>query len=89
MEWNALFDQLEAAQLWTKISWYLGFPTLLLSGLYSYQLFSEHLHHLKEHPPKFIPYSHLRIRNKKFCFGDGDHTLFHNPLANPDPEEEA
>lgn len=41
--------------------------------------------HVKEHRPEYVPVEFLRVKRTPFPWGDGNHTLFHNPQRNPVP----
>ncbi|EDQ86945.1 uncharacterized protein MONBRDRAFT_38196 [Monosiga brevicollis MX1] len=58
---------------------YLGMVACVIIAYKSFFL-AEH-----EHAPEFKPWSHMRKRATKFPWGDGDHSLFHNPEANALP----
>ncbi|XP_072298854.1 cytochrome c oxidase subunit 6A2, mitochondrial [Eucyclogobius newberryi] len=67
------------ARTWKILSFVVAFPGVAVCMFNAY-LKGEH-----ENDSDFVPYSHLRIRTKKFPWGDGNHSLFHNPHANPLP----
>eukprot|EP00794_Sanderia_malayensis_P015186 gene15186-16751_t len=68
---------------WKNVSVLVALP--LCSYLfYKNIIVGEHI----EKPKEFIPYPHLRIRNKPFPWGDGDKSLFHNAEYNLGPDSE-
>ncbi|KYN45142.1 Cytochrome c oxidase subunit 6A1, mitochondrial [Trachymyrmex septentrionalis] len=73
--------------MWKRLSYFVGFPVILLAMVNSYL---NHQAHHNDERPEFVAYPHLRIRTKKFPWGDGNHSLFHNPKMNalPDGYEE-
>ncbi|XP_014250347.1 cytochrome c oxidase subunit 6A, mitochondrial-like [Cimex lectularius] len=66
--------------IYKALSLFLGIP--LMIGSTYVLLGPEHEH---ERQP-FVAYPHLRKREAKYPWGDGNRTLFHNPKVNPLPE---
>jgi len=71
-----------AAGFWKKLTFFGAVPLIAVTMVNAY------LGHEKEHhtPRKeFVDYAHLRIRTKPYPWGDGNHSLFHNPAYNALP----
>ncbi|XP_070489741.1 cytochrome c oxidase subunit 6A1, mitochondrial-like [Chironomus tepperi] len=72
-------------KLWKRLSFFVAIPAVGVCMLNTY------LEHQKEHAnghhqPPFVPYDYLRMRNKRFPWGEGNKSLFHNPHVNPLPD---
>ncbi|NP_001291041.1 cytochrome c oxidase subunit 6A, mitochondrial [Esox lucius] len=74
----------KAARTWKILSFVVALPGVAVCMLNMYLKMHEHAAHHVE--PEFVPYSHLRIRSKRFPWGDGNKSLFHNPEVNPLPD---
>ncbi|CCD23304.1 cytochrome c oxidase subunit VIa NDAI_0B02690 [Naumovozyma dairenensis CBS 421] len=73
--------------LWFKISVWVAAPAILLTALNTYFVekeHAEHRKHLSHVPDSEWPrdYEFLNMRQKPFFWGDGDKTLFWNPVVN-------
>ena len=64
---------------WKKAFFFGAIPVMVLGHINAFVL-AEH-----EERPEFKPYDHMYIRSKKFPWGDGNKSLFHNPHVNALP----
>jgi len=73
-----------STQTWRNLSLFVAVPCVALMTV-NVGLHMKHEWECPPERPEFIAYEHLRIRNKRFPWGDGQKTFFHNPHVNALP----
>jgi cytochrome c oxidase subunit 6a len=67
------------------MSFLVAVPGVIICYVNAHIKEKEEQEHMEKHRPEFVAYDHLRLRTKKFPWGDGNHSLFHNTKANALP----
>ncbi|XP_073813736.1 cytochrome c oxidase subunit 6A levy [Musca autumnalis] len=70
-------------KLWKRMTFFVAFPAVGLCMLNAYLGHQEHAHHGR---PEFVKYEYLAKRDKRFPWGEGNKSLFHNPHSNALPD---
>ncbi|SCU87795.1 LAMI_0D07514g1_1 [Lachancea mirantina] len=90
---NSQHHAKDTSGLWKKISFFVAAPAITLAAINTYFIEAEHAEHRKhlKHVPDSewpTPYEFQNIRSKPFFWGDGDKTLFWNPVVNRHIQDE-
>ncbi|KAJ8919259.1 hypothetical protein NQ315_003842 [Exocentrus adspersus] len=74
-------------KIYKLLTFVVGLPAILTVAS---MIFIKKRSHECEERPEFVPYEYLRRRTKRFPWGDGNKSFFHNPAVNalPDGYEE-
>uniref|UniRef100_A0A1A9ZC53 Cytochrome c oxidase polypeptide VIa n=1 Tax=Glossina pallidipes TaxID=7398 RepID=A0A1A9ZC53_GLOPL len=74
-------EQSGGHNMWKRLSIVLAIPIIGLSIVNAYLALQK-----REPRPSFVKYDHLGRREKRFPWGDGTKSLFHNPHTNALPK---
>nr|CAH0101832.1 unnamed protein product [Daphnia galeata] len=69
-------------KMWRTLTYVVALPGVALCMLNVYLGLDDAEAHSA---PPFVAYDYMRIRNKRFPWGDGQKSLFHNPHVNALP----
>jgi len=72
---------------WRSVFFFVAVPAIILGHVSAFQPMLFPSEGQDPHArPEFKEYSYLRIRTKKFCWGDGNHSFIHNSHFNALPD---
>ncbi|XP_050305334.1 cytochrome c oxidase subunit 6A1, mitochondrial-like [Anthonomus grandis grandis] len=69
-------------KIWKRLALFLALPSVIGGSVLLYLKKKS----APEERPPFVKYSFLRIRTKRYPWGDGQKSLFHNPKVNALPD---
>ncbi|XP_055328657.1 cytochrome c oxidase subunit 6A1, mitochondrial-like [Paramacrobiotus metropolitanus] len=72
--------------LWRNLTFLVALPAVGACMVNAYLGEKEHWAHPEHARPKFVAYEYMRRRTKPFPWGDGNHSLLHNPMKNALPD---
>lgn len=69
--------------MWKRVFFFGAVPAIIVASIHTYIAEVEHWEHWRR--PEYIPYEFRNVRTRKFPWGDGQKSLFHDPVVNPLP----